>query len=93
MNFMTLRTSPSGPCVTAPVGVVMRRAAELEASRLHRTIHRCVYCGLRSYALIACRKHRDLVKLDPAFTPQYEAEPAEDVFPDVLPDRLQTQGA
>lgn len=78
--------------MSAPAHIVMRRAAALAAAREAGQPERlCIYCGDPAYVL-ACCKHWDLVRLDPFFTTD-KAEPIEDVFPDVLLDRLQTQGA
>lgn len=57
---------------------------------VRRGVVRCVYCGAPSTRR-ACHAHRDLILLDPLFT-ALKAEPAEDVYPDVLPDRLQLIG-
>lgn len=54
----------------------------------------CVYCSRKTKGAPTCVGHRDLVAIDPFYSPDVpqKAEPAEDVFPDVLPDRLMTQG-
>jgi hypothetical protein len=70
--------------VTAPVGVVMRRAAELAARRSsaqaeprERRVVRepvrspvtCVYCGSGANTNRACRQHNDLPKIDAGYPP------------------------